>query len=257
MRKEYPQVPPKVEYTLSEKGETLIALLKIMCDWGMENMTTKKKKNRDLRVIPIVALIIMMFSIVVLAAVNFTPGFTNVEFTPYENPAAMLQAFFGENGKTHSGGIVEYDEYGNQIFNIPGWERIPVDETLADELIVPYISAETTSVSWNDYTLSVEANLYDNVTGAGILYYTLENPNGVTGFELWPNGHIWYPDTMSFGILNSWASKSYIDETMSSSEYVLVDSAGFVDNICMHCIRTAVLRRRRTISHNLFIQQDR
>lgn len=37
VRKEYPQVPPKVEYTLSEKGETLIALLKMMCDWGMEN----------------------------------------------------------------------------------------------------------------------------------------------------------------------------------------------------------------------------
>lgn len=34
MRKEYPQVPPKVEYSLTEKGESLIPLLKDICDWG-------------------------------------------------------------------------------------------------------------------------------------------------------------------------------------------------------------------------------
>ncbi len=33
-RKEYPQVPPKVEYSLTEKGRTLIPILDQMCDWG-------------------------------------------------------------------------------------------------------------------------------------------------------------------------------------------------------------------------------
>lgn len=33
-RNEYPQVPPKVEYSLSEKGESLIPLIISMCDWG-------------------------------------------------------------------------------------------------------------------------------------------------------------------------------------------------------------------------------
>jgi DNA-binding HxlR family transcriptional regulator len=37
LRNEYPQVPPKVEYTLSEKGKSLIPLVISMCDWGKEH----------------------------------------------------------------------------------------------------------------------------------------------------------------------------------------------------------------------------
>ncbi|MFF2909729.1 winged helix-turn-helix transcriptional regulator [Paenibacillus sp. NPDC057934] len=37
LRKEYPQVPPKVEYSLSERGLSLIPLLDMICDWGMNN----------------------------------------------------------------------------------------------------------------------------------------------------------------------------------------------------------------------------
>ncbi|EJW16029.1 helix-turn-helix transcriptional regulator [Paenibacillus alvei] len=37
IRKEYPQVPPKVEYCLSERGLSLIPLLDMMCDWGEKN----------------------------------------------------------------------------------------------------------------------------------------------------------------------------------------------------------------------------
>ena len=33
-RKEYPQIPPKVEYRLSEKGRSLIPILEKKCDWG-------------------------------------------------------------------------------------------------------------------------------------------------------------------------------------------------------------------------------
>ncbi len=38
IRKEYAQVPPKVEYSLAEKGVTLIPLLSLMYAWGEENM---------------------------------------------------------------------------------------------------------------------------------------------------------------------------------------------------------------------------
>lgn|GEM_PF-1230743 len=34
VRKEYPQIPPKVEYRLSEKGESLIPIIEAMCYWG-------------------------------------------------------------------------------------------------------------------------------------------------------------------------------------------------------------------------------
>lgn len=39
IRKEYPQIPPKVEYSLSEKGKSLYPLMKAMCQWGEKNRT--------------------------------------------------------------------------------------------------------------------------------------------------------------------------------------------------------------------------
>lgn len=36
-RKEFPQIPPKVEYSLSERGLSLIPLLDMMCEWGEQN----------------------------------------------------------------------------------------------------------------------------------------------------------------------------------------------------------------------------
>ena len=36
-REEYPQIPPKVKYSLSERGRSLIPILDAMCIWGEEN----------------------------------------------------------------------------------------------------------------------------------------------------------------------------------------------------------------------------
>ncbi|MCM1495195.1 MAG: helix-turn-helix transcriptional regulator [Bacteroides sp.] len=36
-RKEYPQIPPKVEYSLTERGKSLIPILDQMCEWGDQN----------------------------------------------------------------------------------------------------------------------------------------------------------------------------------------------------------------------------
>lgn len=37
VRKEYPQVPPKVEYSLSSKGASLIPVLHTLCEWGEQH----------------------------------------------------------------------------------------------------------------------------------------------------------------------------------------------------------------------------
>ena len=37
LRKEYPQIPPKVEYSLSERGHSLMKVLDQLCVWGSEN----------------------------------------------------------------------------------------------------------------------------------------------------------------------------------------------------------------------------
>ena len=42
-RKEYPQIPPKVEYSLSSRGKSLIPVLDSMCAWGQ----THKKENSN------------------------------------------------------------------------------------------------------------------------------------------------------------------------------------------------------------------
>lgn len=34
IRKEYPQIPPKVEYSLSQRGKSLMIVLEQLCVWG-------------------------------------------------------------------------------------------------------------------------------------------------------------------------------------------------------------------------------
>lgn len=41
-RKTYPEIPPKVEYKISNKGESLRNILDAMCDWGYQNFDPQK-----------------------------------------------------------------------------------------------------------------------------------------------------------------------------------------------------------------------
>lgn len=42
LRKEYPQVPPKVEYCLSDKGTSLMKILDQLCVWGETHRESRK-----------------------------------------------------------------------------------------------------------------------------------------------------------------------------------------------------------------------
>jgi DNA-binding HxlR family transcriptional regulator len=37
IRREYPQIPPKVEYSLSARGQSLLPVLSQICAWGKDN----------------------------------------------------------------------------------------------------------------------------------------------------------------------------------------------------------------------------
>lgn len=37
IRKEYPQIPPKVEYSFSDRGKSLMEVLDQLCIWGEKN----------------------------------------------------------------------------------------------------------------------------------------------------------------------------------------------------------------------------
>lgn len=43
VRHEYPQVPPKVEYYLSEKGWTLLPIIQSICKWGHQQLEETEK----------------------------------------------------------------------------------------------------------------------------------------------------------------------------------------------------------------------
>ena len=50
-RRMYPEVPPRVEYRLTERGHSLVAVLDKLCDWGMENRP-KEDENETAKTHP-------------------------------------------------------------------------------------------------------------------------------------------------------------------------------------------------------------
>lgn len=193
------------------------------------NMTRKTRKHTKFsRRAASVAAVVALCGVVTAAAA--------VGFLRYENPASMIHALFGENVSSGNG-IVEYDEDGRLMTNIPAWERVPVDESLAQELIAPYIFAVGESTVCGDYTLNVEAYLFDAATQAGMIYYTVENSNGVSGYEVFPDGELWWPAEAPVFTRVQGSSRAYLDTAMSS-ETKLYICAYFINtraekNVCV------------------------
>ena len=46
-RKVYPQVPPKVEYSLTEKGGSIMPILNLLCHWGEEHLSDRIRYRCD------------------------------------------------------------------------------------------------------------------------------------------------------------------------------------------------------------------
>ena len=60
------------------------------------------------------------------------------------------------------------------------------------EEAAPLVSPVGQSISWEGYTLAIDANMYDSVTKCGLLTYTLENPEGLD-YSLQSDGEVWFP----------------------------------------------------------------
>ena len=140
------------------------------------------------------------FGVYLLAAVLITflmatTVFAYVGFTQYENPLQMLKTFYGnEEMESIEGGEVYIDdEYKPYTVVLPTIERVPLDEELAEE-VTPPIAAVGQSVSWGDYTLTIQAHQHDKNLGMGTIYYTVENPNGVEGYGTQFKGELWWPN---------------------------------------------------------------
>lgn len=121
-------------------------------------------------------------------------GYAVAGYMIFENPEAMITAIFGDKtGFDHKGVTTWSDpEKPGSVYENPGFDRVPVDEAVAETEVAPIVSPVGQSISWNGYTLRVDANLYDQVTKCGVLTYTLENPEGISGYETEENGKVWF-----------------------------------------------------------------
>lgn len=46
-REEYPQIPPKVEYSLTKRGKSLIPILELMAAWGGQHYLPKHRDSEE------------------------------------------------------------------------------------------------------------------------------------------------------------------------------------------------------------------
>ena len=87
---------------------------------------------------------------------------------------------------------------------------------MADELIAPYIAAMGQTLRYEEYVLTVEAMLHDSRTGGGLVYYTIENPNGISGYKVEANGEIWWPPESPVSFDATHICRHFLDEAAST-----------------------------------------
>ena len=148
------------------------------------NMKKTVRPGRVIRNLLIAAALIGTLAITAFAATGFLL---------YGSPAEMLTSIFGnETGYDHSDGGVETFPDGIGTIVEPTFERVPADESVVEEDVAPFVSPVGRSISWEGYTLTVDAYMYDNVTKCGLLTYTLENPEGLA-YEVHSTGEFYFP----------------------------------------------------------------
>lgn len=119
----------------------------------------------------------------------------------FDSPEEMLMAVFGDDtGYDHSDGGITPFEDGINVMVEPTFDRVPADAQVVEKEAAPLVSPVGQSISWNGYTLTIDANLYDHTTKCGLVTYILENPNGLN-YALQPDGQVWFPggEIVSFG----------------------------------------------------------
>lgn len=134
----------------------------------------------------IAAIIITVLSVTAFAASGYLL---------FDSPKEMVKNLFGNQTGYDSGETTKvYDPENpdSEGFIKPGFNRVPADDTIAEE-ISQYVDFVGQSVSYGNYTLTVDANMYDSSSKCGFLTYTIENPNGLAHYEVEENGEVWFP----------------------------------------------------------------
>ena len=169
-----------------EESRLLRSELSVSSHNSKEENRMKRPVKRIFRNVLIAAIVASMLAVTAYAVAGFLL---------YDSPEAMLSALFGDDtGFDHSDGSIRPDPMGGPegILVEPTYDRVPVDETVAAEDIAPYVEALDRSVSFNGYTLTVDAFVYDSTTRCGFFTYLLENPDGLPQRVLQSTGEFFY-----------------------------------------------------------------
>ena len=148
-----------------------------------EPKMTKKRVNigRIVRNLVAAAIIVSMLGVTAYAVVGYVI---------YNSPEELITAIFGDQTGYDHKDITYWsdpEKPGSQYTN-PAFDRVEADETVVAEDIAPYVSPVGQSISYEDYTLTVDGFLYDEQSGCGFVTYLLENPKGVSCYEIFENG---------------------------------------------------------------------
>lgn len=148
-------------------------------------MKKRVSAGRILRNILAAALIVSLLAITAYAAVGYLI---------FDSPEEMVTAVFGNETGFDKGARGEItDKDGNVLEKQYSHERVPADEDVVAQEAAPLVKAVGQSISWNGYTLTIDANLYDHATKCGLVTYILDNPNGLD-YALQKDGQVWFPE---------------------------------------------------------------
>ena len=182
---------------------------------------SKEERNMNRRAVRKSGRIALVAAITALV-LGITAG--AVAFIRYERADEMMDNFAG--GTDFMGGsAVGWEEYetveidGEERIQLSdlrlGWEKLSTDEALLEKLVYPYVADVDGSITFQDYTVTMEAALYDDDTRGCILYYTVENPNGVNWERSPQLGEIWL-ESFSYRVGTNLGGAVFVDEERST-----------------------------------------
>ena len=103
----------------------------------------------------------------------------------FGNPAEMISALYGEKTGFDSAPPTEVNDPGKpgSAYTVPGYEKQPVEETVAQEL-EKWVSPVGKSITADGYKLTVDAYIYDSTTQSGFITLLLEHDKPISEEEL-------------------------------------------------------------------------
>ena len=103
----------------------------------------------------------------------------------FGSPAEMISALYGEKTGFDSASPTEVNDPGkpDSAWTVPGYEKQPVEETVAQEL-EKWVSPVGKSITADGYKLTVDAYIYDSTTQSGFITLLLEHDKPISEEEL-------------------------------------------------------------------------